>query len=82
MDVPQATPSTMPAKGSPRVPPQATAVVGEHTVHRHAGNVPGKLGVTSRAGAVAHAACRDLLGGRRFRLPEHHGPNGPSFFLP
>jgi len=51
----------MPAKGRPRVPPQATAVVGEHTVHRHVANVLGKLRVTSRAAAVAHAACLDLL---------------------
>jgi predicted ATPase/DNA-binding CsgD family transcriptional regulator len=33
----------------------------EHTVHRHASNVYGKLGVSSRAAAVAEAARLDLL---------------------
>ena len=30
--------------------------VSEHTVHRHLANIFGKLGVSSRAAAVAHAA--------------------------
>jgi DNA-binding CsgD family transcriptional regulator len=40
----------------------ATALVlSEHTVHRHVANVLGKLGVSSRAAAVAQAARHDLL---------------------
>ena len=70
MDVPQATAETKLAKGRPRVPSQATVVVGEHTVHRHMANVCGKLRVTSRAAAVVYAASRDFLWGRLFRLPE------------
>jgi ATP/maltotriose-dependent transcriptional regulator MalT len=36
-------------------------VLSEHTVHRHVANVFGKLGVSSRAAAVAQAARHDLL---------------------
>ena len=36
-------------------------VIGEHAVHRHVSNVLGKLGVSSRAAAVAQAARLDLL---------------------
>jgi DNA-binding NarL/FixJ family response regulator len=36
-------------------------VLSEHTVHRHVANVLGKIGVSSRAAAVAHAARNDLL---------------------
>ena len=36
-------------------------VLSEHTVHRHVANVLGKLGVSSRAAAVARAARHDLL---------------------
>jgi ATP/maltotriose-dependent transcriptional regulator MalT len=36
-------------------------VVSEHTVHRHLGNVYARLGVSSRAAAVALAAERELL---------------------
>ena len=36
-------------------------VVSEHTVHRHVANIYAKLGVSSRAAAVAAAAGRDLL---------------------
>lgn len=32
--------------------------ISEHTVHRHAANVRGKLGVSSRAAAIAHVAHR------------------------
>jgi len=39
----------------------ATLVLSEHTVHRHVANVFGKLGVSSRAAAVAQAAKLDLL---------------------
>jgi predicted ATPase/DNA-binding CsgD family transcriptional regulator len=38
-----------------------TLVLSEHTVHRHVANVYGKLGVSSRAAAVAQAASLDLL---------------------
>jgi ATP/maltotriose-dependent transcriptional regulator MalT len=37
-------------------------VVSEHTVHRHLANIYVRLGVSSRAAAVALAAERDLLG--------------------
>jgi ATP/maltotriose-dependent transcriptional regulator MalT len=36
-------------------------VISEHTVHRHLANVLGKLGVSSRAAAVAQGARLDLL---------------------
>lgn len=39
-------------------------VVSEHTVHRHVANVFTKLGVSSRAAAVAAAADQHLLDGR------------------
>lgn len=39
----------------------AHLVLSEHTVHRHVANVLGKLGVSSRAAAVAHAARQGLL---------------------
>jgi DNA-binding CsgD family transcriptional regulator len=39
----------------------ASLVLSEHTVHRHVANVLGKLGVSSRAAAVAQAARHDLL---------------------
>jgi DNA-binding CsgD family transcriptional regulator len=38
-----------------------TLVLSGHTVHRHVANVLGKLGVSSRAAAVAEAARLDLL---------------------
>ena len=37
-------------------------VVSEHTVHRHLANIYARLGVSSRAAAVALASERDLLG--------------------
>ena len=36
-------------------------VVSEHTVHRHLANIYARLGVSSRAAAVAVASERDLL---------------------
>jgi LuxR family maltose regulon positive regulatory protein len=39
----------------------ARLVISEHTVHRHVANVYAKLGVSSRAAAVALAAERELL---------------------
>jgi len=39
----------------------AGLVLSEHTVHRHVANVLGKLGVSSRAAAVAQAARHDIL---------------------
>jgi ATP/maltotriose-dependent transcriptional regulator MalT len=36
-------------------------VVSEHTVHRHLANIYARLGVSSRAAAVAVASARDLL---------------------
>ena len=39
----------------------ASLVLSEHTVHRHVANVLGKLGVSSRAAAVAEAARLDLI---------------------
>ena len=39
----------------------ADLVLSEHTVHRHVANVLGKLGVSSRAAAVAEAARLDLI---------------------
>ncbi|MGH3146477.1 MAG: response regulator transcription factor [Rubrobacter sp.] len=39
----------------------ASLVLSEHTVHRHVANVLGKLGVSSRAAAVAEAARLNLL---------------------
>jgi len=39
----------------------ADLVLSGHTVHRHVSNVLGKLGVSSRAAAVAEAARLDLL---------------------
>jgi DNA-binding NarL/FixJ family response regulator len=39
----------------------STLVLSEHTVHRHVANVLGKLGVSSRAAAVAQAARHELL---------------------
>jgi ATP/maltotriose-dependent transcriptional regulator MalT len=36
-------------------------VVSEHTIHRHMANIFTRLGVSSRAAAVALAAERDLL---------------------
>ncbi len=39
----------------------ARLTLSEHTVHRHVANVLGKLGVSSRAAAVAQAARHDLL---------------------
>jgi len=61
VDVPQATTATKPAKGRTRVAPQGTVAVGERTVHRQLANVFGKLGISSCAAAIAHAASRDLL---------------------
>jgi DNA-binding CsgD family transcriptional regulator len=39
----------------------ASLIVSEHTVHRHVANILGKLGVSSRAAAVAQAAQFDLI---------------------
>jgi LuxR family transcriptional regulator, maltose regulon positive regulatory protein len=39
----------------------ASLVLSEHTVHRHVSNVLGKLGVSSRAAAVAQAGRLGLL---------------------
>jgi len=39
----------------------ARLILSEHTVHRHIANLMGKLGVPSRAAAVAHAAQQGLL---------------------
>ena len=39
----------------------ASLVLSEHTVHRHVANVPGKLGVSSRAAAVAQAGRLGML---------------------
>ena len=36
-------------------------MVSEHTVHRHLANIYARLGVSSRAAAVALAAERELL---------------------
>jgi ATP/maltotriose-dependent transcriptional regulator MalT len=36
-------------------------VVSEHTIHRHLANIYARLGVSSRAAAVAVASERDLL---------------------
>ncbi len=49
------------AKGMSNQQIAATLVVSGHTVHRHVSNVFGKLGVSSRAAAVAQAAQLDLL---------------------
>lgn len=47
----------------------AQLVLSEHTVHRHMSNIYVRLGVSSRAAAVARATEQDLLGGK-------DGPNG------
>ena len=39
----------------------ASLILSEHTIHRHVANVLGKLGVSSRAAAVAEAARLDIL---------------------
>ena len=49
------------AKGMSNQEVAASLVISEHTVHRHVANVLGKLGVSSRAAAVAQAARLDLL---------------------
>ena len=49
------------AKGMSNQEVAASLVISEHTVHRHVANVFGKLGVSSRAAAVAQAAQLDLL---------------------
>jgi ATP/maltotriose-dependent transcriptional regulator MalT len=49
------------AKGMSNQEIAASLVVSEHTVHRHVSNVFGKLGVSSRAAAVAQAAQLGLL---------------------
>ena len=36
-------------------------IVSPHTVHRHVANIRTKLGLSSRAAAVAYAARNDLL---------------------
>jgi DNA-binding CsgD family transcriptional regulator len=51
----------------------ARLIVSEHTVHRHLANVYARLGVSSRAAAVALAAERDLLG-----HPVGSGKDGPN----
>jgi LuxR family maltose regulon positive regulatory protein len=50
------------AKGLANRDIAARLVVSEHTVHRHLANVYARLGVSSRAAAVAVATERDLLG--------------------
>jgi ATP/maltotriose-dependent transcriptional regulator MalT len=49
------------AKGMSNGGVAASLVISEHTVHRHVANVLGKLGVSSRAAAVAQAARLGLL---------------------
>ena len=49
------------AKGMSNQEVAASLVISEHTVHRHVSNVFGKLGVSSRAAAVAQAAKFDLI---------------------
>ena len=49
------------AKGMSNQEVAASLVISEHTVHRHVANILGKLGVSSRAAAVAQAAQLDLL---------------------
>ena len=49
------------AKGMSNHEIASRLVLSEHTVHRHVANVLGKLGVSSRAAAVAQAARHDLL---------------------
>jgi non-specific serine/threonine protein kinase len=49
------------AKGMSNGEVAASLVISGHTVHRHVSNVFGKLGVSSRAAAVAQAAQLDLL---------------------
>ena len=49
------------AKGMSNQEIAASLVLSGHTVHRHVSNVFGKLGVSSRAAAVAQAAQLGLL---------------------
>ena len=49
------------AKGMSNQQIASTLVLSEHTVHRHVSNIFGKLGVSSRAAAVAEAARLGLL---------------------
>jgi ATP/maltotriose-dependent transcriptional regulator MalT len=49
------------ARGMSNAEIAASLIVSEHTVHRHVANILGKLGVSSRAAAVAQAAQFDLI---------------------
>jgi DNA-binding NarL/FixJ family response regulator len=49
------------ARGLPNREIAERLVVSEHTVHRHLANIYARLGVSSRAAAVALASERDLL---------------------
>jgi ATP/maltotriose-dependent transcriptional regulator MalT len=49
------------AKGMSNQEIAASLVISGHTVHRHVSNIFGKLGISSRAAAVAQAARLDLL---------------------
>jgi len=49
------------ARGMSNAEIAASLIVSEHTVHRHVANILGKLGVSSRAAAVAQAAKFDLI---------------------
>jgi LuxR family transcriptional regulator, maltose regulon positive regulatory protein len=62
------------AEGLPNRDIATRLTVSEHTVHRHMANVFARLGVSSRAAAVAVAAEHDLLGHAAGSRKD--GPNG------